>query len=293
MSARNAQLAAIVPKVCLSMTDNLPTYFSNRHFRPISLTGIGSQDPIECPERTFGSTEGLGALAQCLDCPAGHYCTANTADPAVCPPGGWMLSLLFPVSVFLIIDGISHQLGEHSASRALNCTQCPRGHYCPHHATSTSDMATSFICVAGLLCPPGLSAEPTGATVACPVGHYCLEGAVTGTPCPAGTYNPAVQSKTEAECSTCPPGYYCLGGSNTVSGECDPGYYCPAGSDMAQEQPCPITRYRNLPKGESVADCASCPAGTSCSSPGKAGFADLGSLIRFLAANIFCSCFDI
>ena len=55
---------------------------------------------------------------------------------------------------------------------------------------------------------------------ACPPGHYCLEGAVKATPCPAGTYTPypgASDRMTSAEqCEQCIAGYYCKEGSSLL-----------------------------------------------------------------------------
>ena len=45
----------------------------------------------------------------------------------------------------------------------------------------------------------------------CPVGAYCAAGTADPQLCPAGTYNPAAKSTSDAACLKCPAGRVCGG----------------------------------------------------------------------------------
>lgn len=55
-------------------------------------------------------------------------------------------------------------------------------------------------------------------------GFYCLEGASSPTPCPAGTVSQVEGLRSLLECSPCPPGFYCnISALSTPSGPCSAG----------------------------------------------------------------------
>jgi hypothetical protein len=96
-------------------------------------------------------------------CPPGSYCPVQSVRPINCPTGTY-----------------SRAAGATSVSL---CEQCPSGFYCPANVTSL-DAALA-------------------AKIACPLGHYCMEGSVTGveSPCPVGTVGSRVGLQTLADCS--------------------------------------------------------------------------------------------
>ena len=212
-------------------------------------------------------------------CPAGYYCPEG--EPLPCPRGAFC--------------------GGGSGG-AANFTLCPVGTFQPRTTQSSClpapigfiapDVGTSqpSVCPRGAVCDvTGLS----GASKACPPGHYCLEGTRTsnftdfGTPerplpCPFGTYcGPGVTTNRTIANNfttpqTCFAGYLCEPGSATPqgSGPCPSGHYCPPG----QLIPCPSRTYcpgvaNTEPKpcvpglyqqeyGQS--SCKKCPLGTIC-----------------------------
>ncbi|TSQ58043.1 Sodium channel subunit beta-3 [Bagarius yarrelli] len=122
-----------------------------------------------CPPGTFGPlnenrVHGSNAEDNILDldhitgniCPQGHYCPIGSVQPLKCPPGTF--------------------LGRYGARSESDCSPCVPGFFCPDWGQSTVD----FLCPEGWFCPKG-SAMGHGP------GFYCLEGAFSPTPCPAGT----------------------------------------------------------------------------------------------------------
>ena len=212
-------------------------------------------------------------------CPAGYYCPEG--EPLPCPRGAFCSG---------------------GSGGAANFTLCPVGTFQPRTTQSSClpapigfispDVGTSqpSVCPRGAVCDvTGLS----GASKACPPGHYCLEGTRTsnftdfGTPerplpCPFGTYcGPGVTTNRTIANNfttpqTCFAGYLCEPGSATPqgSGPCPSGHYCPPG----QLIPCPSRTYcpgvaNTEPKpcipgtyqqeyGQS--SCKKCPLGTIC-----------------------------
>lgn len=94
-----------------------------------------------------------------------------------------------------------------------NCERCPAG------LTSISGVATDAelhcICPKGLFPSdssfPGLSSQ----CAVCPVGHYCELGVSLPTPCPSGTYQPALGATDVTWCLPCTNG----GGSENPGAE--------------------------------------------------------------------------
>lgn len=107
--------------------------------------------------------------------------------------------------------------------------------------------------------PAGFYSTATGLThdadsvTDCPQHHYCLEGSVAPTPCPAtkngvatGTYFPGTNAQSEDDCLACPKGEWCnyfayysvtaLGAYNHVfaeanyRGKCSGGVVCDGGA---------------------------------------------------------------
>lgn len=117
-------------------------------------------NPIECPAGSYmpygvdvnDTLYGSPAKYQdnCIDCPGGSRCTANTVYPYDCGTG-----------VF-------------SKPGKSVCETCEAGYYCDNVTTSYTDMTTNKRCPAGLYCTTGLNALDEA--VNCSLSHYCPEG---------------------------------------------------------------------------------------------------------------------
>ena len=57
----------------------------------------------------------------------------------------------------------------------------------------------------------------------CPVGHFCVPGAIVPRPCPPGFIQP---NEGMSECEPCPAMYYCPEFGMTAGTICEIGYYC-------------------------------------------------------------------
>lgn len=93
--------------------------------------------------------------------------------------------------------------------------------------------------------------------------------------CPVGTFGVKERATSQADgCATCPPGYYCAPGTeHFMLSPCPPGAYCPAGSDKVA---CPAGTTRSDLFGQTVGDCSSCAAGTSCGGGDTSGGSTCG-----------------
>ena len=241
----------------------------------------GSSAPMECPAGTYTNTSGSVVCDFCeegyfcipirLDgptdnrfpCPAGYYCSEQTGtDWSPCPRGTY-----------------SNDVG---LSRASQCLPCPAGMYCsePGAIEPTGLCNAGFFCTSGIVYP-----EPRGIANCsdeifssgygsddlfnfpaigdvCPVGHFCVEGSSTATPCPAGTYNDITQ---QSSCFECLPGFFCLLGSvSYLDTPCPSGHYCPSGS--LQPIACPRGTFNNLTHTSSISHCLLCLPGMYCRS---------------------------
>lgn len=93
--------------------------------------------------------------------------------------------------IFLFIPGNTQPSGP-----------CEAGFYC----TSAAHNATPTDGVTGDICPPG---------------SYCIQGSITGTGCPKGTFSNSTGLKADTECTACTGGFYCINtGLTDVSGTC-------------------------------------------------------------------------
>lgn len=81
-----------------------------------------------------------------------------------------------------------------------------------------------------------------------------------------------VYSNTEqrASCYNCPVGYYCLQGAVNAT-ECPAGHYCPAGTRHAYEYPCPKGTFNPYPNTDGPEDCNYCTPGQYCESRSNTG----------------------
>ena len=185
-----------------------------------------------------------------MQCPAGHYCPANSVTPLPCPAG-----------YFCPAGSCSGQIcpcGSRCPSGTAVPQMCAPPFYCPNEGQSTQTICPigykcdtkgmcnatacppgTFVTCAGKqscdLCPAGrYCSSPTVSTI-CPAGYYCPAGSSTPILCPAGSWC-HIGSATSR---TCPAGYYCPAGSS-IQTACPVGYYCPsAGLSTYTANPCP------------------------------------------------------
>ncbi|KFG49194.1 GCC2 and GCC3 domain-containing protein, partial [Toxoplasma gondii FOU] len=187
---------------------------------------------------------------ECLDCPAGFYCsgTGKEEPTGTCDPGYFCAK------------------GANSAQHAA----CPGGHYCPRGAVEAipcpagtvqpdSGQESCLPCSTGNYCEFGATEGKP-----CPAGYYCPSASGTGTsfPCPIGTFS-AQEGVTSADtCTKCLAGHFCdVPGLTKPVGKCLPGYYCPVGTGLRYPKTfCPPGSY--CPRGSFQP--TDCPANYYC-----------------------------
>nr|PIL98506.1 GCC2 and GCC3 domain-containing protein [Toxoplasma gondii COUG] len=203
-----------------------------------------------CPEGKYLPARGGRSEKECLDCPAGFYCsgTGKEEPTGTCDPGYFCAK------------------GANSAQHAA----CPGGHYCPRGAVEAipcpagtvqpdSGQESCLPCSTGNYCEFGaMEGKP------CPAGYYCPSASGTGTsfPCPIGTFS-AQEGVTSADtCTKCLAGHFCdVPGLTKPVGKCLPGYYCPVGTGLRYPKTfCPPGSY--CPRGSSQP--TDCPANYYC-----------------------------
>ncbi|EPR58001.1 GCC2 and GCC3 domain-containing protein [Toxoplasma gondii GT1] len=203
-----------------------------------------------CPEGKYLPARGGRSEKECLDCPAGFYCsgTGKEEPTGTCDPGYFCAK------------------GANSAQHAA----CPGGHYCPRGAVEAipcpagtvqpdSGQESCLPCSTGNYCEFGATEGKP-----CPAGYYCPSASGTGTsfPCPIGTFS-AQEGVTSADtCTKCLAGHFCdVPGLTKPVGKCLPGYYCPVGTGLRYPKTfCPPGSY--CPRGSSQP--ADCPANYYC-----------------------------
>ncbi|KFH05729.1 GCC2 and GCC3 domain-containing protein [Toxoplasma gondii VAND] len=203
-----------------------------------------------CPEGKYLPARGGRSEKECLDCPAGFYCsgTGKEEPTGTCDPGYFCAK------------------GANSAQHAA----CPGGHYCPRGAVEAipcpagtvqpdSGQESCLPCSTGNYCEFGATEGKP-----CPAGYYCPSASGTGTsfPCPIGTFS-AQEGVTSADtCTKCLAGHFCdVPGLTKPVGKCLPGYYCPVGTGLRYPKTfCPPGSY--CPRGSFQP--TDCPANYYC-----------------------------
>ena len=163
-------------------------------------------------------------------CLSGHYCPAGSNTSTTCPEGTFAVGR-----------------GNTDASA---CKPCPRGQYC---STAGASAASGQYCQPGFLCVGGATVDSPvdGITgYPCPVGTYCLQGALNTTKCAPGTFNPFV---AQSNCSTCLAGYYCSDWGQSAGYQCPLGSYCPTGT--SQPLGCPAGTFGAAPGLYAASQC--------------------------------------
>ncbi|KAL8441974.1 hypothetical protein Emag_006751 [Eimeria magna] len=201
--------------------------------------------PWPCVPGTYSNAD----RTACINCPAGWPCPmARTSEDQLvvaCWPG--------------------HYCPEGSASPTAK--PCPPGTV--NHGAAAEDVTACKTCPAGWICS-GRAFQAVGFE-ACPAGHYCGEGALKGTPCPAGTHAPfsgaSSTMKSLKDCIPCVAGYYCPEGSDLLqmlSRPCPAGRVCPPGTGGNKVPKCPPGFYSPVVGLTDKWECTPCPAGHYC-----------------------------
>lgn len=129
-------------------------------------------------------------------------------------------------------------------------TTCTPGQYCGQNGLPKP----SGNCSAGFYCTSGAKeTSPTDGTTGntCPKGAYCLQGSITFTNCPPGTYSNVTENKALSDCQDCTKGWYCPGyGNHYPKAQCSPGYYCPPKQDKPNPFMCTLGHYCPLGSAE-------------------------------------------
>lgn len=220
----------------------------------------GTVQPFGCsPGRYQPNTKGV----TCDTCPKGRYCPANTSVPLPCPkyhfcPEGTNVPEFCP-------NGTYTYDNETGLDAADKCRPCDAGYFCQMGIKAG-------LCSAGYLCYLGNpTPNPDGSNVTigepCPIGYYCVEGAINGSECELGLVISKRGAKSKQECGTCPAGKICIPG-NPIPVDCNIGHYCPYNQT---ERACPIRTYCNISGATNITACIPCPAGYLCTQEGNTG----------------------
>lgn len=200
-------------------------------------TASGTQFP--CPAGTFNDVNNATNMTSfCLSCPAGLACPQATGGPFVQP--------------------LACAAGYYCPTKTQFPTQfpCAGGSY--GTATNLTSQAECTICPAGKYCSGGQSRFGSNADVLgnCARGYWCPANTTkaTANPCPAGTWSDRVNLTAASECYDTAPGYYSIAGSSAPS-PCLPGSYANTSNTRQAQRGSGL----GLP-----AECAVCPAGSSC-----------------------------
>ena len=238
--------------------------------------GTSAAQQFPCPAGTFSSSMSLSAASQCSACGLGNFCVAASTAPTPCPATTYSNSSTTPANSsclacpagYRCAQGTGNHVacspGTYSPPAAASCAVCPRGSFCPINATTAAQVASTFLCPAGLWCDAGLVDEPDYTAHTCWPGSFCPQGTAYPQPCPAGTYSPFAGLSSVQGCLWCPAGSYCLANSTAPTALCPTAHFCPNATGVPTAFPCPSKTYRDTPGATSQADCALCPSGAYC-----------------------------
>ena len=217
---------------------------------------LGTTNPSPCPIGTFSSNTGLTNSTECVPCTAGSYCSTSGLDAVTgpckagyyCPTGSSSnVENICPVGYHCPSGSSEPQLcdpGSYSLENGLSsCNPCPAGYYCNGNTTNP---------------------------IPCPIGTYCEVSSDYPTLCHNGTYGVGITLTSADDCAACPSGHYCTDGN--VTGTCSAGYLCVTGNDNptpgdGETYPWPIENGGICPPGfyceEGTKEKVACQEGTS------------------------------
>ena len=198
-----------------------------------------SFEPCLCPPGTYQNQTGQ---TRCLVCPEGYVCDSTiepivTLDGRLCSPGSYCPSgTQYELQYTCPPGTYSNQSGLTSPE---DCSSCDAGMFCAVHGLTSP----SGPCYEGYYCQQGARSstpdQPPLASI-CPAGFYCPSGSVDPTPCSIGTFNPQTGQSELTSCRNCTGGFYCNASALAEeSGECEAGYFCDSGAENPTWQLCP------------------------------------------------------
>lgn len=210
-----------------------------------------SSSEEDCPAGTYGASDGLSSLSECLPCSYGKYCsiTALSSPQGNCDPGYYCDPGKDSKTP---IDGV-----------------CPVGYFCdsttyyvkvPCFMGYVNTLTGQYVCddcSAGYYCEGATAVE-----VKCPKGYYCPTNTRFSTefPCGPGYYSSVLGNSV---CSSCPEGYQCNNAAQTPNNLCPTYKYCPALTGYGIL--CPAGTYNKDYQGLTAdTECTTCPAGQYC-----------------------------
>ena len=178
---------------------------------------VETADPIGCPPGTFQPNQQYKEES-CLGCPKGYFCTGNTSAPAPCPPHSYCpanssFGMLCPNGRYTPNDTVKLESSD-------DCFPCKTGFYC-------IDGKLTAPCSAGYWCLSG-SDSPTPSGIddkvgkPCPFGFFCPEGTLVPQKCKNGTFIGIIGATSENDCGKCPPGTLCPDDAKEPT-QCAPG----------------------------------------------------------------------
>jgi hypothetical protein len=186
-----------------------------------------ASSPIACPPGTYGATIDLGALASCIDAPAGKYVlgSAQTAVTGDCAAGYWCATKQFSSTPAENSNGGQCPPGYSCLLASGSKLACLAGTYQDEHgAASCKTCPESYFC-------PGTSTDFLSNP--CPAGYWCPLGSTTGTQngCPTGTFSSNTLLKAQIECVKASAGSYVDSvAARAPTAQCEKGYYCTGGA---------------------------------------------------------------
>ncbi|CDJ42865.1 hypothetical protein ETH_00031845 [Eimeria tenella] len=245
----------------------------------------GATTKSYCPPGKYNPSPGASSKDDCIDCPAGKYCTgSHSPEPdGPCAPGAYCTG------------GSETSRWVTKTEGSTKCDPCTYGHYCPTEGTSTevpcplgTFRETGFgssinscyqcppykactstgnkeleknlpYCEAGYYCIYGSPAtqpskddetyDPNKAGP-CPAGFYCETQQIL-TPCPRGSLGTNEMQRSATDCAKCPAGKVCQDIAGLTATECPEGFICPEGTMAAERVAnlCPVGKF--------------CPAGST------------------------------
>ena len=254
------------------------SYFTDYPCKPGYFCVEGATGYINCPPGTYTYADNAGSIDDCVACPSGYYCPANSTKIISCPygtycPGG--NSFYWPCPPGYLCD-----------VETADPIPCPTGYYCPLY--SSSENQPPYECESGSNCPGAYFDQAT-----CSPGSYFNLTQSLCSLCAPGTYS---DGQKATNCKTCKAGYVCTGGATrkdprkTSEGgyPCPAGYYCEAGA--TSPNPCPIAYYNPYTSRTSKSDCLICPNNTYGEETGQSKCKPCGPHAYSGPGSLTCNC---
>ena len=165
-----------------------------------------------CSAGTYRAAPGGTAQGSCDNCPAGHYCLKESAEPIACPAGTYR-------------DTTGGDAADTSKGTSNPCLTCTAGSYCPHRG-----MTAAYPCGEGFYSQAGAQS-----CTLCQAGYKC-----SGTTQAASAYELDSNKCGGSKCEIWTASTHSI----YQTAVCDAGHYCP--TDSLLMIPCPRGTYRDL-----------------------------------------------